>query len=339
MIENVKAVVGKVTDAVSDLANVDIPRNLRTATASSMMGVAAIGGVGAATSSADGSLVRDPYGVWDPYARAQGQNYLAGGPALQGGGAVALRIRGADANGVYGTRNTSAIFLGNYHDSQQGGLRSLFVTAEHNIADFYTAFDVTSSVRTGSNFNSDPGAVVNVNRWIQGNLSESRNPNARDYAFFWGDTVVNGNNAVFGTSAVGSIIALTSFGDTGSEQQGNLGQDGNVRTVFSLMDASLTSGFNSSIFRQGEVSPDMQLDGAGRQKGRSSGGLVSNDQGEIIGHIIAGTNGWGFDGVTIFQSYNDPVFLEQFNSITVPAPGAISLVGLAAMVGSRRRRS
>jgi hypothetical protein len=328
---------GKLRGAMLDLAHGTLPRDLRKATASAMMGVAAIGGVGAATTSADAGIVRDPYSVWDPYARAQGQNYLAGGPGLQGGGAVALRITGTSAGGVIGTRNTSAIFLGNYYDSNQGGMRSLFVTAEHNIADFYTASDVTSSVRTGSNFNSDPGQVVGVNRWITGNMSASRNPSMRDYSFFWGDTTVAGNNVVFGTAS--GNLAFVGYGRSASEAQGNLGQDGNVRAVFSPLGTGVSFGFNPEFFKQGVVNSFNTLAGLGRTYQLDSGCLVADSFGRIVGMGVAGSVGTGFDGVSVFQSFgDDPVFMAQFNELTVPSPGAIAVLGAAMLVGSRGRR-
>jgi len=325
-----------------DLAHGTLPRDLRKATAYAMMGVAAVGGVGAATSSADAGIVRDPYSVWDPYARAQGQNYLVGGPGLQGGGAIHLRITGADANGVYATRNTSGIFLGNYYDPQQGGMRSLYVTAEHNIADFYNAFDVSSTVRTGSNFNTDPGQVIGVNRWVTGNMSASRNPSMRDYSFFWGNTTVTGsnvNNVVFG-EAFGNL-AFVGYGRTGSEAQGNLGIDGNARAVFSPLDTGVFFGFNPEIYKQGISLSGNQLAGLGRVTSGYSGALVVNSLGQTVGMAVAGSVGTQFNGVSVFQSFwNDPVFMGQFNELStaVPSPGALSLLGLAGLVGSRRRR-
>jgi hypothetical protein len=271
----------------------------------------------AAGGAVEAGIVRDPYTVWDPYARQQGQRYLAGGKALQGGGAVALRIRGADANGVYGTRNTSAIFLGNYYDPQQGAVRALFVTAEHNIADFYTAFDVTSSVRTGPHFNSDPGQTLNVNRWIAGNMSASRNPSMRDYSFFWGDATVAGSNAVFATAS--GNLAFVGYGRTGSEAQGNLGIDGNVRAVFSPLDNDISFGFNPDIFKQGLALSFNTLPGLGRITSGYSGSLVADSLGRIVGMTVAGSVGTSFDGVSIFQSFgDDPVFLAQFSALALP---------------------
>jgi MYXO-CTERM domain-containing protein len=321
---------------VSDRANVGLPRKLRTAIASGLMGVAAIGGVGAATSSADAGIVRDPYNVWDPYARAQGQNYLAGGSALQGGGAAHLRIESS-----IGTRNTSSIFLGNYYDPQQGGMRSLFVTAMHNIADF-DGHTTTSAVRLGSNFNTDPGQVIGVNRWIAGNMSGSRNPSMRDYSFFWGSTTVTGsnvNNVVFGEAF--ENLAFVGYGRTGSEAQGNLGIDGNARAVFSPLDFEVSFGFNSEIYKQGIALSGNQLAGLGRITSGYSGGLVVNSLGQTVGMVVAGSLGTQFNGVSVFQSFwNDPVFMGQFNELStaVPSPGALSLLGLAGAAGARRRR-
>jgi hypothetical protein len=271
----------------------------------------------AAGGAVEAGIVRDPYTVWDPYARQQGQRYLAGGKALQGGGAVALRITGTNTSGVTGTRNTSAIFLGNYYDPQQGGVRSLFVTAEHNIADFYTASNVTSSVRVGSNFNSDPVQVVGVHRWINGDMSASRNPSMRDYSFFWGDATVAGSNAVFATAS--GNLAFVGYGRSASEAQGNLGQDGNVRAVFSPLDDEIDFGFNPDIFKQGLALSSNPLPGLGRIYTLDSGCLVADSLGRIVGMGVAGSVGTNFNGVSIFQSFgDDPVFLAQFSALALP---------------------
>jgi hypothetical protein len=192
-------------------------------------------------------------------------------------------------------------------------------------------------VRTGSNFNSDPGQLVGVNRWITGNMSASRNPSMRDYSFFWGDTTVAGNNAVFGTAS--GNLAFVGYGRSASEAQGNLGQDGNVRAVFSPLDNDIWFGFNPDIFKQGLALSFNTLPGLGRIYTLDSGCLVADSLGRIVGMGVAGSVGTSFDGVSIFQSFgDDPVFMAQFNELTVPSPGAFAVLGAAMLVGIRGRR-
>jgi hypothetical protein len=287
-----------------------------------------------AAETAQAGIVRDPYSVWDPYARAQGQSYLVGGTALQGGAAVHLRITGG-----IGTRNTSAFCLGNYYDPVQGGMRSLYMTAQHNISDFDGGPSV-SSIRTGTNYNSDPGQVIGVHRWIIGNMSAPRDPGMRDYAFFWGDTTLAGNNIVLGQATAGDILAVVGNGRTGSEGTGDLGRDGYMRAVYSLMDSQVDSPFNPAIYSQALSNSVYQIQGLGRSRSGYSGGLVANQNGEVVGMQLAGTNGWTLNGANYLYNFpSDPVWLEQFNSLTVPSPASLGLLGLGAVVaGSRRRR-
>jgi hypothetical protein len=195
-------------------------------------------------------------------------------------------------------------------------MRALFVTAMHNIADF-DGYTTVSTVRMGSNFNSDPGQVVGVNRWIAGNMSASRNPSMRDYSFFWGDTTVAGNNAVFGTAS--GYLAFVGYGRSASEAQGNLGQDGNVRAVFSPLDNQISFGFNPDIFKQGFTQDADTFPGLGRIYQLDSGCLVADSLGRIVGMGVAGSVGTNFNGVSIFQSFgDDPVFLAQFSALALP---------------------
>jgi len=320
----------KVSEAMTNLSNIAGSNNLRALASAAVLSATA--------ACADGSIVRDPYGTWDPYARAQGINYLAGGSAIQGGGAIALRISGADSNGVVGTRNTSAIFLGNYYDPAQGGMRALCVTAEHNIADFYTVPNTTSSVRTGANYNSNPGQTLNVTQWVRGNGSASRDPNRPDFSFFWLDGTVAGNNAVLGTAS--GNLALVGYGRSGSESAGSILQDGNVRAVFAPLDNQISYGFNDYYFNEIFCNPSNNLPGLGRSQQNDSGAAVFNtSNGQLVGMNIAGTNGTGLSGVSIFMDFSRPEFLSQYNSLAqVPSPGTLALMGLAGLVAARRQR-
>lgn len=321
----------KVSETIASLTQVTGSRELRALTTALALGASAC-------TSAEGSIVRDPYSTWDPYARQQGINYLAGGSAIQGGGAIALRITGEVAPGQYGTRNTSGIFLGNYFDPNQGAMRALGVTAEHNIADFYQVPNTTSSVRTGANFNSSPGQTLNVTEWIRGNGSASRNPLLPDYSFFWLDGTVAGNNAVLGTAS--GNLALAGFGRGGSQTMGSLPIDGNVRTVFAPLDTQISSGFSDYYFSQSIVSSFNSLPGLGRSQDLDSGAAVFNmATGALVGMNEAGTNGTSFTGVSIFMDFSRPEFLSHYNSLAiVPSPATGALLGLAGVLAARRRR-
>jgi len=98
-------------------------------------------------------------------------------------------------------------------------------------------------------------------------------------------------------------------------------------------------GFNPEFFKQGIANSANQLAGLGRIYTLDSGCLVADSLGRIVGMGVAGSVGTGFNGVSVFQSFgDDPVFMAQFNELTVPSPGAFAVLGAAMLVGSRGRR-
>jgi len=294
--------------------------------------------------TAEGSIVRDPFTIWDPIARANFVDYSPGHRV--GGGSVALRI----FDGISGTRNTSAGFMGNYLNPATNQVQPLFITAYHNYADFIGAPQITMTVRTGTNYNSSPGQMISISSFELYTNSGSRDWTRPDAMWLWGNAPVDGSNAVVGNAS--GNLAFASFSRPASEQTGLLPADGFGRTVFSPYDASgsVPSGFDSSIYSQAICRPENSLAGLGRESISGSGGLVYTQLismpdgtftgGEPVGMTVAGTNGTSLSGSSIFLDFNTEHFRAEYDRVrNIPSPGFITLLLVAvAGVGSKRSR-
>lgn len=347
---NVNTALKNESDDVSELAGVSISRHGGRSSLIGKFGVL-VGAFALAgfTAGTEGSIVRDPFATWDPIARQNGINYLAGHSV--GGGAAALRISSTDSNGVVATRNTSSTFLGNYVNPNTGNLQALCITAYHNYSDFNGAPSVTSSVRTGSNYLTNPGQTLNVQSTILYSGAASRDPNRADAMWMWLDGTIAGSNAVFG--APSGNLAFASFSRPGSEQMGLLPADGNVRMVLAPYDVTGGtggSGYNGAIYNQAIVNPLNPLQGLGRESQLGSGGAVFNQfidlpdgsriGGQLTGMTQAGTNGTNFNGITILMDFSTPEFQSEFQLVTnVPTPGGatVVIVGALSLFGRPKR--
>jgi len=292
----------------------------------------------AVTAPAEGSIVRDPFTTWDPVARQNGANYLIDGGALQntGGGVLSLRIV---VPGFSNPRNTSATFLGNYLNPATGQVQALGITALHNFADLDPFGNLTITGRTGPNNIFAPGQILTLQSRVVYKGASANNMSAPDAEFIWfNEAITGGRNAVIG-SATGNL-AFVGFGRGLSQGTPNTTSDQNVRAVFSPYDISgAASSYAADIYNQAICVPENSLPGLGRASSGDSGGTVFNiSNGRTAGMIVAGTNGTNLNGVGIFLDFSTLSFQSEFQSVTIPSPGALGLLGLAGITASFRRR-
>jgi hypothetical protein len=163
----------------------------------------------------------------------------------------------------------------------------------------------------------------------------------------------NGNDLLVFTVGA-SDIAVTSLGlfngYTGARNVGIyawIGGTTNAGTGPALGQASVTT--NNSTAGYTYSSPTNFTLSAGQQYvlvGQSFSGMTSNTDAYADSGAGAGItfnsywfNGGGLVGNPGFPNYTPAYFNANFQFSAVPAPGAIALLGVAGLVGARRRRA
>jgi uncharacterized protein (TIGR03382 family) len=213
------------------------------------------------------------------------------------------------------------------------------ITAAHLVGTIYQNGG-TFQVGTGSNYFSDRGQVVNVAEVITyPGYAGGVSTNSPDIAILRLATPISGiTQAQYGTANPGDVVTSGGYGFAFFAGQPTVPRDGFRRG----WNAPVASGapifggdtyYNWSLFGSG-----LGVDTIGKGLGGDSGGGVYNSLGQLVG-INFGQSGNNLTfGTTSYLDLAQPDVLNWVQTNTIPTPGALTLLGLGALVGSRRRR-
>jgi hypothetical protein len=250
-----------------------------------------------------------------------------------------------------GTLENRVGFLKQIGTQGQVGYASVtFINSEYAITSAHLVAGVLQvggsfQVGTGSNYLSSPGSLVSVTDVLihpsyQGTngASDTNNP---DIAILRLATPISGiTQAQFGTANPGDVVTSGGYGFAFFAGQPTVPRDG-FRRGWNAPVLSGAPGFGSDLwynssqfggFGGGSVPVN------GKVLSGDSGGGVYNSLGQLVG-INFGQTGNNLTGGT--SSYLDlahPDVLNWVQSNTIPTPAALSLLGLGALFGGRRRR-
>lgn len=133
-----------------------------------------------------------------------------------------------------------------------------------------------------------------------------------------------------GLSATGTLVMSGTTAIAGSVTvSGSLYVDGTW---------SLITGSGLFISPSGAFQVDNFMD-CNLDPALTSGGILFGDAGIEVNIWADGPGNYTMYGWTAANGYNPTDVGGTFECVKVPAPGAIALLGMAGVVGSRRRRS
>jgi uncharacterized protein (TIGR03382 family) len=198
----------------------------------------------------------------------------------------------------------------------------------------------TFRVGTGSNYFSDRGQVVDVAEVITyPGYPGGVTTNSPDIAILRLATPISGiTQAQFGTANPGDVVTSGGYGFAFFAGQPTVPRDGfrrgwNAPVVSGVAGFGIDQWYNYSLFG-GSSAPLVN----GKVLSGDSGGGVYNSLGQLVG-INFGQSGNNLSvGYSSYLDLAQPDVLNWVQSNTIPTPAALTLLGLGALVGSRRRR-
>ena len=199
----------------------------------------------------------------------------------------------------------------------------------------------TFQVGNGNNYSTNRGTVSDVSNIIlyPGYNGTRSGP---DIAMLHFATPIPGVvDAVLGSVGPGEVVGAAGYGFAGPAGQTIPPRDGNRRGWDGKVD-SLPPIDSSPIYYQSTIFSayiGVPLCGKGLN-GDSGGGVFDMSTGELVALVTAQTGGGSTTGTQINLKLSQPEVSSWIeNNKIVPAPGAISLLGLAGIsFGPRRRR-
>jgi uncharacterized protein (TIGR03382 family) len=231
---------------------------------------------------------------------------------------------------------------------QVGYASVTFINSEYAITSAHLVAGVLQvggsfQVGTGSNYLSSPGSLVSVTDVLihpsyQGTngASDTNNP---DIAILRLATPLSGiTQAQFGTANPGDVVTSGGYGFAFFAGQPTVPRDGfrrgwNAPVVSGVAGFGIDQWYNYSLFG-GSSAPLVN----GKVLSGDSGGGVYNSLGQLVG-INFGQSGNNLSvGYSSYLDLAQPDVLNWVQSNTIPTPAALTLLGLGALVGSRRRR-
>jgi len=289
--------------------------------------VAALSAASLPAANADGSIVRDGA---RPASIALGGRYVADpllnpNPLNQGGGAAALSVFAPDL----GITSRGSIVMIN---------ESWGLTAAHSFTNIGTIGTMT--VRTGPNYNSNPGATFTADYFVNcpfGAPSSTTSPDLALVHFSTPQTWIT--PAVFGTYSMGEILTGVGYGRWGTPAIGQQPRDGNVGG-YNAQAGAPGLAYNSVFYGDmaAFTNPITAVDGFGAIG--DSGGPIYNATGQLVGIATQASQTAFFPGGTAFARLDNPQVLDWIQTTTgVPSPAGAALLGLAGLYSASRRRN
>jgi uncharacterized protein (TIGR03382 family) len=197
----------------------------------------------------------------------------------------------------------------------------------------------TFRVGTGSNYFSDRGQVVDVAEVITyPGYPGGVTTNSPDIAILRLATPISGiTQAQFGTANPGDVVTSGGYGFAFFAGQPTVPRDGFRRG----WNAGVLSGaplYGSNQWYNYTFFGDNAVAANGKGLSGDSGGGVYNSLGQLVGINFGQSGNNALVGTTSYLDLSQPDVLNWVQSNTIPTPAALTLLGLGALVGSRRRR-
>lgn len=259
-----------------------------------------------------------------------------------GGHSVTLRYE--DPFGV--TLNTSGGLLGNFWDEQDQRFYTWGASVAHNFRQG-SFFATGHRVLTGTNYLSDPGQQFSVAEYFLHPGYTNIGGNQPDVALFRLNVTLPISNITVAAGNVGDILTYASFGRPGTPATGLLPYDGFGRAFeariddFGFAPSGIADFYARSIFQPPGDPLFLPLGGLGTNF--ASGSFGYNSSGELVTLLTLGTAGTpNYLNSTYGLHLSDPYIANWWNATlppAVPAPGALALFGVGALLTGLRRRA
>lgn len=244
------------------------------------------------------------------------------------------------------TTRASGGLLGNFWSESDQRFYTWGASVAHNFSQG-GLFATNHRVFTGTNFNSNPGEQYSVAEYFLHPGYTNIGGTQPDIALFRLDVTLPISNITVAPVNVGDRITYAGFGRPGTPATGLLPLDGFGRAFdvyvddFGLTGGSISDFYARSIFWMSGDSGFLPLGGLGTPG--TSGAFGYNELGQLTTIAALATAGTpSYYDSTYGVHLSDPLIANWWNSTlppAVPAPGALALFGVGALMAGLRRRA
>jgi len=269
----------------------------------------------------------------------RGNQFTLLGRAAQGlgGGVVSMRIT---APGTSVAINYSGVAIRSFADGS-----GWILGTNHPVGDLSgSGFGhETITVGLSGNYITSGETRLTVTQSVALLGSGSRDPNSRDMRLYF----VSGGLPQFTPMQLvtmdqvplNSYLDFAGFGRWGTQANGFQTTTGDVRSfVAQYASASTSGGYSNQFYRQALTAPSDTTPSLGRGASGYSGCYVGYEN-MMCGIVEYGTNGTIFQGNTGFNFFDHNVVAEINQITSVPTPGGVAAITIAAAAfGWRGRR-
>lgn len=234
--------------------------------------------------------------------------------------------------------------LGNFWSETDQRFYTWGASVAHNFRQG-SQFSTNHRVLTGTNFLTNPGEEYTVAEYFLHPGYVNIGNNSPDVALFRLDVALPISNITVAPVNLGDVITYAGFGRPGTPATGMLPHDGFGRAFDTTISHFGWAG-TADFYARGSFLPPgdpgfLPLGGFGTSG--TSGAFGYNELGELtILAALASSGSPGYFDDTYGVHINDPVIWGWWNSTlppAVPAPGALALFGVGAMLAGLRRRA
>lgn len=246
--------------------------------------------------------------------------------------------------GPFSTANASGGLIGNFWDEQDQRFYTWGASVAHNFMQG-GVFATGHRVLTGTNYLTDPGQQFSVAEYFLHPGYTNIGNGDPDVALFRLNVTLPISNITVAAGSVGDILTYASFGLPGTPATGLLAHDGYGRSfegrIDSFGDVGVPDFYTRSTFWQPGNPNYRPLGGLGTNFGSGSFGYNSN--GELVSILALATAGTpSYLDSSYGVHLSDPLIANWWNATlppAVPAPGALALFGVGALMAGLRRRA
>jgi hypothetical protein len=234
--------------------------------------------------------------------------------------------------------------LGNFWDEQDQRFYTWGASVAHNFRQG-SQFSTNHRVLTGTNFLTNPGEEYTVAEYFLHPGYTNIGNNSPDVALFRLDVALLISNVTVAPVNIGDRITYAGFGRPGTPATGLLTHDGFGRAFDGYVDAFGDAGtadfYAASIFWMSGDPKFLALGGLGTSG--ASGSFGYNQLGQLTTIAALATAGTpSYYDATYGVHLSDPLIANWWNATlppAVPAPGALALLGVGALMAGLRRRA
>lgn len=242
------------------------------------------------------------------------------------------------------TLRASAGILGNFWDEQDQRFYTWGASNAHNFMQG-GVFATGHKILTGTNYLIDRGQELSIAEYFLHPDYTNIGGNQPDVALFRLNVTLPISNITVAAGDVGDILTYASFGRPGTPATGLITHDGYGRSFEGKIDSFGDVGGISDFYARStfwQPGNPNYLPLGGLATGGGSGSFGYNQSGELVTLLTLRTAG---SPSYLDSSYgihlSDPYIANWWNATlppAVPAPGALALFGVGALMAGLRRR-